>query len=94
MAHVLADYFELKNATLSQRKPITKKTVNIWVSRGWKNKNPQLFLPKPKDYYDDYIKECQAKVPYILNGPVCPKPALPLQVLSLATKDALNFSLK
>lgn len=94
ITHALADRYKLKILTSSMKNTVvTKYRVAQWVGIAWRKKNPPLVLTKTKDYYLNYIAACQAKISNIMNAHDCPKPALPLEVLTIATADARMFKI-
>jgi len=93
ITHVLADRYKLKALTSIRNKNtiVTISEVIKWVYLSWKKRNPSLILANKKEYYLNYISSCQAKLSSILDAKDCPKPALPLEVLTKATADARMF---
>lgn len=88
--HVLADRYKLKCLTVQRDASVTKTAVRKWVASGWQKMNGTHQI---SDFYEDYVSNCIRMIPGILASLDCPKPALPLSILTKATADASMFIL-
>lgn len=90
ISHVLAERYKLKCLTGHGGAVVTKTAVRRWAASGWQKING---TNQTTDFYEDYIRNCSRRIPGILARQDCPKPALPLDILSKATADASQFVL-